>query len=65
MNKTADTKSLNWGRVISFVVLLVIIGVIGTMFFRVMQGFLLPLFLAALIVVVFRPVHNFILRAHE
>ncbi len=62
MNSTTDIRSPNWGRIISFVVLLLIIGVIGMMFFRVMQGFLLPLFLAALIVVVFRPIHVFMLQ---
>ena len=47
---------------ISFVVLLIIIGVISVLFYRVMQAFLLPLFLAALMVVIFRPAHEWILH---
>lgn len=44
-------------RVISFIALLVIIGLIGTLFFQVMSTFFVPLFLAALLVVMFRPLH--------
>ena len=49
-------------RVVSFVVLLAVILVIGALFFRVMANFLLPLFLAALLVVIFRPLHRWILQ---
>ena len=49
-------------RVVSFVVLLAVILVIGALFFRVMGNFLLPLFLAALLVVIFRPLHRWILQ---
>jgi len=45
-------------RMVSFFVLIAIIVVIGFMFFRVMAPFLLPLFLAALLVVIFHPVHQ-------
>ncbi len=45
-------------RMVSFVVLLAIIVVIGFLFFRVMAPFLLPLFLAVLLVVIFYPVHR-------
>jgi len=45
-------------RIVSLAVLVGIIVVIGILFFRVMAIFLLPLFLAALLVVIFHPVHR-------
>jgi predicted PurR-regulated permease PerM len=45
-------------RIISFVVLLVILLVIFGLFFRVMADFLLPMFLAVLLVVMFGPLHR-------
>ena len=45
-------------RMVSFFVLIAIILVIGFLFFRVMAPFLLPLFLAALLVVIFHPLHQ-------
>ncbi len=45
-------------RNISIIVLLVIIGIIGVLFYKVMAGFFVPLFLAALLVVIFRPFHE-------
>ena len=45
---------------ISFVVLVIIIVLFGALFYRVMSSFVLPLFLAALLVVIFRPVHQWI-----
>ena len=44
-------------RVVSFIVLLAILLLIGTMFFQVMANFVVPLFLAAVLVVVFEPLH--------
>jgi predicted PurR-regulated permease PerM len=44
-------------RKVSFVVLLGILAVIAGVFFRVMAGFALPLFLALLLVVMFRPLY--------
>lgn len=44
-------------RVISLIVLLVVLAFIGVLFFRVMAGFLIPLFLAAVLTVVFKPLH--------
>jgi predicted PurR-regulated permease PerM len=44
-------------RIVSFLVLIAIILVIGFFFFRVMSPFLLPLFLAVLLVVIFHPMH--------
>jgi predicted PurR-regulated permease PerM len=47
-------------RIVSFGLLIVIILVIGGLFFKVMATFLIPLFLAALCVVMFRPLHVWI-----
>lgn len=48
-------------RLISFLVLLAIIVLIGVLFYRVMASFVLPLFLAAVLVVIFSPMHKRIL----
>jgi len=48
-------------RVVSFVVLVVILLVIAGMFFMVMANFLLPMFLAVLLVIIFGPVHQWML----
>ena len=47
-------------RMISTVVLFMVTLVVGILFYRVMVGFFVPLFLAALLVVIFRPVHEWI-----
>ncbi|MEQ1827843.1 MAG: hypothetical protein ABL921_17920, partial [Pirellula sp.] len=47
-------------RYISFAVLLGIIVVIGALFYKVMIGFFVPVFLAAVLVVVFRPLHRYV-----
>ena len=44
----------------SFYLLLAIIVVTGIVLYRVMAGFLIPLFLAAVLVVMFRPIHRWI-----
>ncbi len=49
-------------RLISLVVLLASIVIIGALFYKVMIGFLVPVFLAAVLVVVFRPLHRWILE---
>lgn len=49
-------------RMVSFIVLIAILIVFGVLFVRVMQSFLLPLFLAALLGVVFQPWHRWSLR---
>ena len=49
-------------RMVSFIALIAIIVVIGFLFFRVMAPFLLPLFLAVLMVVIFHPIHRRILN---
>ncbi|MCR9296930.1 MAG: AI-2E family transporter [bacterium] len=48
-------------RLISFAVLIAIIIIIGLLFYRVLIGFFIPLFLAAVLVVVFRPLHRWVL----
>jgi len=53
--------SLTLARIISFGVLVLAIVVIGVLFFRVMASFFVPLFLAALLVVIFRPLYQAIL----
>ena len=49
-------------RIVSFVVLIAVIVLVTAVFFRVMMAFLVPMFLAAVLVVVFRPVHQKISR---
>ena len=48
-------------RVISFIVLLAIILLVGVVFFQVMAQFIVPLFLACVLLVVFQPLHGRIL----
>lgn len=48
-------------RMISTVMLFIVTLVVGILFYRVMVGFFVPLFLAALLVVIFRPVHEWVL----
>ena len=48
-------------RVISFIVLLAIILLVGAVFFQVMAQFIVPLFLACVLLVVFQPLHSRIL----
>ena len=50
-------------RVISFIVLLAIILLVGAVFFQVMAQFIVPLFLACVLLVVFQPLHSWILQA--
>ena len=45
-------------RIISLIVLVVILVIIGALFFEVMAGFLLPVFLAVLLTVMFGPLHR-------
>jgi predicted PurR-regulated permease PerM len=48
-------------RIVSFIVLVAILLVIAALFFQVMANFLLPLFLALLLVIMFDPVHGWFL----
>lgn len=45
-------------RYVSFALLLAIIVVLGIFFYQVMSRFIVPLFLSALLVVIFRPLHQ-------
>src|SRR5438105_2388795 len=49
-------------RVISFILLLAITLLVGAVFFQVMAQFLVPLFLACVLLVVFQPLHRWLLR---
>ena len=49
-------------RVVSFIVLLAILLVTGAVFFRVMQSFVVPLFLAGVLVVIFEPSYDWLRR---
>lgn len=49
-------------RLVSFGVLMAILVVIGAIFYQVIASFILPLFLAILLVVIFHPLHRNILR---
>ncbi len=49
-------------RIVSFGLLLTVILITGFVFFKVMAGFFLPLFMAALLVVLFHPLHVWILE---
>jgi predicted PurR-regulated permease PerM len=49
-------------KIVSFIVLVVILLLIGGLFLQVMAGFLLPLFLAMLLVVIFGPLNRWFRR---
>ncbi len=49
-------------RYVSFGLLLGVIGLVGFVFFEVMLSFMIPLFLAAILVVIFRPLHRWFLE---
>ncbi len=55
-----ESKSV--ARYFSFLFLLGVIGLVGVIFYWVMARFLIPLFLAALLVVIFRPLHRWMLE---
>ncbi len=48
-------------RLISFAVLIAIIIIIGLLFYKVLIGFFIPVFLATVLVVIFRPLHHWVL----
>ena len=49
-------------RLISFAVLIASIIFIGLLFYKVLIGFFIPVFLASVLVVVFRPLHRWVLE---
>lgn len=59
LNLTEKFPSL--ARITSVLVLLVGILVVGLLFYKVMAGFFIPLFMAAALVVIFRPVNEWFL----
>lgn len=58
---SALNKSTSVTKIASLLVLVVIIVLILILFYRVMANFVLPLFLAALFSVLFRPIHSWML----
>lgn len=58
-------ESSQASRIVSFAVLIAFILLVGGLFFRLMATFLIPLFLAALCVVIFRPLHAWMLSRLE
>jgi predicted PurR-regulated permease PerM len=57
-----DAQGLTMARMVSFLVLVAILVVIAIVFVRVMAGFFVPLFLAALLGVIVQPLYRWILR---
>jgi len=55
---TKPEGALNMSRMVSFLVLVGVLVAIAVLFFKVMAGFILPLFMAVLLVVMFRPLHE-------
>jgi predicted PurR-regulated permease PerM len=53
---------LQLARYISFAVLLAILVLIGVLFYKVMIGFFIPVFIAVVLVVVFQPLHRWVLK---
>ena len=58
---TINLEPCSCPAVVSFIVLVAIILLIGALSFKVMAQFYVPLFLAAVLVVVFRPLHRWML----
>jgi predicted PurR-regulated permease PerM len=62
-SKTNETTpGYNVSRLVSFILLIGIIAILGVIFYQVMARFLVPLFLSALLVVIFRPLHRWVLE---
>lgn len=62
LDEPAQPTAQPVARYFSFVFLLGVIGLVGMIFYWVMARFLIPLFLAALLVVIFRPLHRWMLE---
>ncbi|MEM6690514.1 MAG: AI-2E family transporter [Planctomycetota bacterium] len=58
--RPAVTALPSLSRILSVVMLILGILVVGALFIQVMAGFFVPLFLAALLVVLFRPVYEYL-----
>ena len=61
-NENIILDSLSMARYISFAVLLAILTLIGILFYKVMIGFFVPVFIAVVLVVVFQPLHRWVLK---
>ena len=62
-NTEEDVKpKTSVSRLISFLLLVGIVAVLGVIFFKVMSRFMVPLFLSALLVVMFRPLHGWMMK---
>ncbi|MCA9138579.1 MAG: AI-2E family transporter [Planctomycetales bacterium] len=59
---TLIAKLPSLARISSVVMLIAGILVVGMLFYKVMVGFFIPLFMAAALVVIFRPIHEWFLR---
>ena len=57
---SGDTQPRRVARIVSFAVLLALVAVFGLLSLRVMSSFLLPLLLAAMLVVIFGPLHRWL-----
>jgi len=68
MTKTESAQSgdeqskYQFSRVVSLILLICVIAILGAIFYQVMARFVVPLFLSALLVVIFRPLHRWILE---
>jgi predicted PurR-regulated permease PerM len=60
-NDSAEPK-YRVSKVVSFILLVGIVAILGVIFYQVMARFLIPLFLSALLVVMFRPLHEWVLE---
>ena len=49
-------------RLVSFILLIGVIAILGVIFYQVMARFVIPLFLSALLVVIFLPLHEWVLE---
>ena len=61
-NENIILDSVAMARYISFAVLLAILTLIGILFYKVMIGFFVPVFIAVVLVVVFQPLHRWVLK---
>ena len=59
--RSSKLSNLYVPRVVSFIVLLAIILLVGIVFFQVMAQFIVPLFLACVLLVIFQPLHRWFL----
>ena len=58
--RSSATAFPSLSRVVSVIMLVLGTVAVGALFYRVMAGFFVPLFLAALMVVIFRPLHQWL-----